>query len=747
MATSGSTRVYVTDWDHLLFSWEVVRVYYESTLSTNVAEISWKMELVATSNGSIASSVPKKWFVAFGDKIYSGTNAIGISSNSTKTLASGTHRAQLGDKGGDTSIYMRPYRFSQEFNIYFSGEKIGTVSGSGQMELRNTLQAAGLQASNGTLGTAQTLSFSWVNNTLRYELAYTCGSSSGVIVGSPPVGGNYLGDSTTNFTRSWTPPISLAAQNTTGTSVSIKLTLTTYQADSTTVLGTATQTITCAIPASVKPSCTAILEDVTGVDEFYGSPVQGLSKIKITVTPTLAHDSPIATYAISANGAKYSKAEATTGALLTAGDSPVTVTVTDKRGRSGTWSYTMKVQAYEAPNVTALTVHRCNADGTNNDQGTHIRVVFSAAISSMGGKNTAAYKLQYKKSTAATYTEKTFPGLANVWTVTDQEFIFEADESSSYDVVITATDRHSSVTRSTSASTAFSLFDWHASGTGACFGGVSEKEYTLQNNLALRQVGNTYAHQPSAFDGAGGYTLLAAIELTELNVNAPIVFEINRRGALCPMRVSVRFAASSATLDPALDSITYEGDNFGVFLVKAGTSAWKLFIDNTGGWSNPCLQHWYTTENQMARLSVSFPSEQVTTLPQPYWRATPAPMRSLLDYIYPVGSIYLSYSHVSPAALFGGTWARLENAFLWATSDTGTIGQTGGEREVTLTTEQIPEHSHGSVYSQHAEGTKQQAWYTTAGSAVAYGPVKTGGGEAHNNMPPYIQVSAWRRTA
>lgn len=739
MATSGSTTVKVTNWDSLVFSWELVRTYWDSSRSSYYAVVSWKLELVSTSDGAISSTASKKWSVAFGTKEYSGTNTIGIGNNSRKTLASGTHETGLGATPNSNTVYHRPYSFSQEFGINFSGEQIGTISGSGKMELKNELQAAVLKASNGTLGTEQTLNFSLVTNTLRYKLSYVCGSASGDITGATPVA---LGTS-----RSWTPPISLAAQNTAGTSVPIKLTLTTYQSDSTTVIGTSTQTITCDIPASVKPSCSAVLEDITGVDDFYGSPVQGLSKIKITVTPTLAHGSPIATYAISANGAKYSKAEATTGALLTAGDSPVVVTVTDKRGRSGTWSYTMKVKAYTAPTITALTVHRCNADGSNNDQGAYIRVVFSAAISSMDGKNTAAYKLRYKKSTATAYTEVNFSDLANVWTVTNREYIFAADDSSSYDVDVTATDRHSSVPRATSASTAFSLFDWHPSGTGACFGGVSERERTLQNNLALRQVGNTYAHQPSAFDGAKGYTLLATVELKELNVNAPIVFEINRRGALCPMRVYVRFASSSSTLDPALDSITYEGDNYGAFLVKAGPSAWKLFVDNTGGWSNPCLQNWYTTENQMARMTVAFPSEQSETLPQPYWRATPAPMRSLLDYIYPVGSIYLSYSHVSPADLFGGTWARLENAFLWATSATGTIGQTGGEREVTLTTDQIPAHSHGSVYSQHATGTKDKAWYNTTGSAVAYGPVSTGGGEAHNNMPPYIQVSAWRRTA
>jgi microcystin-dependent protein len=96
--------------------------------------------------------------------------------------------------------------------------------------------------------------------------------------------------------------------------------------------------------------------------------------------------------------------------------------------------------------------------------------------------------------------------------------------------------------------------------------------------------------------------------------------------------------------------------------------------------------------------------------------------------------------------LFGGTWVRIEEAFLWATGS-GTIGLTGGEKTHTLTIDELPEHTHGSVYSQHAEGTKDKAWYNTSGSSLTYGTVATGGGQAHNNMPPYIQVSMWRRTA
>lgn len=44
---------------------------------------------------------------------------------------------------------------------------------------------------------------------------------------------------------------------------------------------------------------------------------------------------------------------------------------------------------------------------------------------------------------------------------------------------------------------------------------------------------------------------------------------------------------------------------------------------------------------------------------------------------YPVNSIYIGYSHTSPASLFGGTWARIEGRVLYGCASTGTIGATG----------------------------------------------------------------------
>ena len=126
----------------------------------------------------------------------------------------------------------------------------------------------------------------------------------------------------------------------------------------------------------------------------------------------------------------------------------------------------------------------------------------------------------------------------------------------------------------------------------------------------------------------------------------------------------------------------------------------------------------------------------------------------MLSAIYPVGSVYISFSNTSPASLFGGTWTQLSDRFLYAS--TGTAGSTGGEANHALTWDEMPQHSH-ATYA-----------HITSAEANGYSLGKTGdfqdrvlvqatnGGQqtdlsgksvAHNNMPPYVTCYMWRRTA
>ena len=117
---------------------------------------------------------------------------------------------------------------------------------------------------------------------------------------------------------------------------------------------------------------------------------------------------------------------------------------------------------------------------------------------------------------------------------------------------------------------------------------------------------------------------------------------------------------------------------------------------------------------------------------------------------YPVGAIYLSVTDANPAALFGGTWERIGGRFLLGADTTYTAGSTGGEAVHTLTADEMPKHNH-DVDNLNASGNATPFMTVQAQDKRGFGgnvqTMYAGGGKAHNNMPPYLAVYMWKRTA
>ena len=127
---------------------------------------------------------------------------------------------------------------------------------------------------------------------------------------------------------------------------------------------------------------------------------------------------------------------------------------------------------------------------------------------------------------------------------------------------------------------------------------------------------------------------------------------------------------------------------------------------------------------------------------------------ALVNLIYPVGSIYMSVNSTSPATLFGGTWTQLKDRFLLGAGSTYSNGATGGSATHTLKISEMPKHSHRQVGHTSPSGTtyvglqmKYMSSINTANTTPVDQAEKTGGDGAHNNMPPYLVVYMWKRTA
>lgn len=119
---------------------------------------------------------------------------------------------------------------------------------------------------------------------------------------------------------------------------------------------------------------------------------------------------------------------------------------------------------------------------------------------------------------------------------------------------------------------------------------------------------------------------------------------------------------------------------------------------------------------------------------------------------YQIGEFYLSSSSTSPAILFGGTWEQVKDKFLLAAGDAYSAGSTGGEVTHALTVDEMPSHLHKTTgdnvtvvqTSATKGGNYAGLWYSTQNPAMTG---TTGGGQPHNNMPPYLTIYIWRRIA
>lgn len=163
---------------------------------------------------------------------------------------------------------------------------------------------------------------------------------------------------------------------------------------------------------------------------------------------------------------------------------------------------------------------------------------------------------------------------------------------------------------------------------------------------------------------------------------------------------------------------------------------------------------------------------------------------SILNLVYPVGSIYMSANNVSPQTFLGGTWVawgagRVPVGVSSSDTDFNTAEKTGGEKTHTLSVSEMPWHDHSGTNSTvetetiHTRPTggalhylgintytvkydvneqTQEYMVAPAGGSVLevengtvinsqYGVCPNGSGVAHNNLQPYITCYMWKRTA
>lgn len=144
----------------------------------------------------------------------------------------------------------------------------------------------------------------------------------------------------------------------------------------------------------------------------------------------------------------------------------------------------------------------------------------------------------------------------------------------------------------------------------------------------------------------------------------------------------------------------------------------------------------------------------------------------VLDNVYPVGSIYMSVNASNPGTLFGGTWEQIQGKFLLGMSSSYPAGSQGGEEKHRLTNNELPQHFHsvgeqGNTVFAYPSARVNSATSSTGSYALLFNNTSNNyvteqragvgrlvtseaienRGQSHNNMPPYLSVYIWKRTA
>ena len=662
--SSGTVKTSSYDGRYYQLDWTSTQ-----SIPNNQTTISWTLKAVGGNSGWYAERTLN--VVIGGVTAYSKTDRV---ERRTGTITSGT-RVVNHNSVGDATITI-----AINAAVYVSTVN---CTGSSTFDLANIPRKSTLTVADGTLGTAQTLTVTRQSTSFTHTITYTCGTASGTIC-----------TKSSSTSISFTPPLTLASQKTTGTSVSIKYTITTYNGS--TSIGSNEYTKTYAIPASVKPAL-SVSTAATGNTTL--GILQSLTKLSVTITTTSSYGAPIVSCVTTIDGKTYTGTSFTTELLTTSGDLTLTTTAIDTRGREGSATKTITVQPYTKPKVEGVTVIRCNSDGTANGQGAYMKISYNYKYSAISGNTLYVQALCKKKSATGyePYGTKTYATASGT-----DSMIIAADTDSAYDITLNVYDTAIGIANCmnylTSVGTVNKFLSFFQN-SGLAIGKIfdTSKPNSVQVGFDMydkydTKVSNGMASYSSA--GIDANTTLEHHILTQTNTPNNTFHHV----------------------------ITY-------------------FYDNKTAASN--------------RVQTAIPYKTPTpTFHRYYVDGTWSEWMNEGLAAYPVGSYYISHNTTSPASLFGGTWQRIESRFLWACPTSGTIGATGGEQTHTLTISEMPWHTHNQkvVSSYNGEGLSANAdtdSYSTNAREVAQGVTTgaAGGGAAHNNMPPYVAVAIWRRTA
>lgn len=379
------------------------------------------------------------------------------------------------DGSGPISVYVNLSVYGNPNSI-----EMGGLTKTETVELPRIPRVSTMTAAGVELGQEMTIQLTRAAEGFVDTVTWSCGGESGTIA-----------EQTALTKLQWTPPMGLASQAPEDTQVAVVLTVTSFLEG--TQVGSKDTAVPCTIPESVVPTLAVTVEDRMGYLSKFGGYVQNQSQARVMTQAAGAYASTIRS--ITAKCGALSAAGADVSFVLgQSGNVPVTVTVTDSRGRSASYETAITVLPYRMPQVTIREAFRCDETGSPQPDGTWLKVVFDGSVTALAG-NSAAYRgicTVHNGDTTRTVLLEDYTGQQ---TVTGGSFLLTAGIDTAYDCRVSVQDDFHTVTSvDMLVSVAFALMDFSrdtkAVGIGMRAKNAGKLSIGLDTDMDEHSIGN-----------------------------------------------------------------------------------------------------------------------------------------------------------------------------------------------------------------------------------------------------------------
>lgn len=376
-----------------------------------------------------------------------------------------------------------------------------------------------------------------------------------------------------------------------------------------------------------------VMDKNTEIAEKFSAFVQEKSEVVISVTASNFSDYPVFTRCeVDVEGSPYTES-ATYGSnvglsnpvtfehgkIMNSGELSVSaramfrtygwLTATQTNGTKK-----INVLPYFSPKITNLNCYRCNANGTENPEGTRVCAKFSSEIAELNGLNDKTCTLYYKEITSGTWSNAGSKTIDYI--VENGEFISNPvfDVEKTYDVKFVIEDFFEAVESFANISQAFTIIDFNVSGKGFAIGKVSEVPDALEFGMK------------TIFMGGIEYSILD--DGTDLNeLVAPNTYVLHPDynyyhnpfpGSQCLLEIIGREGVGLFQRIKKLDEFYVECE--------------RMYLLYAECWENEWVDKNFETFYQMNDM--------------------------ISNFFYPIGSVYLETENSEPYRLYG-TWEKI----------------------------------------------------------------------------------------